>query len=100
MRTSSQVAEFESLGHYTTVTLEDEFIFVAVMGAEEKTVSHIHGLLRSAGIRFTAEGGGISELCVQRADVERAVSLLQTERTTGWMVSVSPFTYLKERGRI
>jgi hypothetical protein len=79
---------------------EHEFMFVAVMDAEEKTVSHIHGLLRSAGIRFTAEGDGISELCVQRADAERAVSLLQAERVAGWMVSVSPFTYMKERGRV
>ena len=71
---------------------EHEFIFVAVMDAEEKTVSHIHGLLRSAGIHFTSEGEGISELLVERADVERAVPLLQAERAAGWMVSVVPFT--------
>ena len=82
------------------MTKEPEFLFVAVMDAEEKTVSHIHGLLRSAGVRFTAEGEVISELCVQRPDVERAISLLQAERTAGWMVSVSPFTYLRERGRV
>ena len=73
------------------MTKELEFVFVAVMDAEEKTVSHIHGVLRSAGVRFTAEGEVISELFVDRADVERAVQLLQDERTAGWMVSVSPF---------
>ena len=72
---------------------EHEFIFTAVMDAEEKTVSHIHGLLRSAGIRFTAEGDVISELCVAHADFERAVPLLQAERAAGWMVSVTPFVY-------
>lgn len=72
---------------------EHEFIFTAVMDAEEKTVSHIHGLLRSAGIRFIAEGEVISELCVERADVERAIPLLQAQRAAGWMVSVTPFTY-------
>jgi transposase len=82
------------------VKIEQEFIFIAVMDGEERTISHIHGLLRAAGIHFTAEGEGISELCVERADVERAVTLLQAERNAGWMVSVSPFTYLKERGRI
>jgi hypothetical protein len=79
---------------------EHEFMFVAVMDAEEKTVSHVHGLLRSAGIRFIAEGDGISELCVHPADAERAVLLLQVQRAAGWMVSVSPFAYLKERGRV
>jgi hypothetical protein len=50
-------------------------------------------LLRSAGIRFTAEGDVISELCVERASAERAVPLLQAERAAGWMVSVVPFIY-------
>lgn len=70
-----------------------EFIFTAVMDAEEKTVSHVHGLLRSAGIHFTAEGDVISELCVARADFERALPLLQEQRAAGWMVSVTPFIY-------
>src|SRR5213595_2976896 len=87
------------LNHIAPMKKEDEFIFIAVMDAEEKTVSHIHGLLRAAGVRLLAEGEGISALCVGRADVERAVALLQAERSAGWMVSVSPFTYLKERGR-
>jgi hypothetical protein len=63
-----------------------------VMDAEEKTVSHIHGLLRSAGIRFTAEGEVISELLVEEEDVERAIPLLRAERAAGWMISVAPFT--------
>ena len=75
------------------MTTEHEFVFVAVMDAEEKTVSHVHDLLRSAGIRFTAEGEVISELCVERAHVERAIPLLQAQRAAGWMVSVTPFTY-------
>src|SRR5262245_30570894 len=87
------VAELLPLGHFTPVSKEHEFVFVAVIDAEERTVSHIHGLLRSAGIRFTTEGDVISELCVDRADVERAVPLLQAERAAGWMVSVTPFIY-------
>ena len=72
---------------------EHEFIFTAVMDAEEKTVSHIHELLRSADINFTAEGDVISELCIAHEDFERAVPLLQAERAAGWMVSVTPFVY-------
>jgi hypothetical protein len=79
------------LGGNTRVKKEPKFMFVAVMDAEEKTVSHIHGLLRSAGICFTAEGEVISELCVQEADVERAIPLLRAERAAGWMISVAPF---------
>src|SRR5258707_14717882 len=79
-RPAGRVAELWSLGHIAPVKKEHEFVFIAVMDAEEKTVSHIHRLLRSAGIRFMAEGEGISELCVERADVERAVPLLQQER--------------------
>jgi hypothetical protein len=74
------------------VKREPKFIFVAVMDAEEKTVSHIHGLLRSAGIGFTAEGEVISELCVEEVDAERALALLRAERAAGWMISVAPFT--------
>jgi hypothetical protein len=72
---------------------EQEFIFIAVMDAEEKTVLHIHRLLRSARVHFRAEGEVISELCVRPTDVQRAVRLLQAERAAGWMVSVAPFTY-------
>ena len=71
---------------------------------------YIHPALRAEGradendertvLQEHAEGEGISELCVQRADVERAVPLLEAERTAGWMVSDSPFSYLKERGRV
>jgi hypothetical protein len=80
------------LGGNTRVKKETKFTFVAVMDAAEKTVSHIHGLLRSAGIRFTAEEEVISELCVEEGDVERAIPLLRAERTAGWMISVTPFT--------
>jgi hypothetical protein len=76
----------------TAMKSEPKFIFLAVMDAEEKTVSHIHALLCSAGIRFTAEGEVISELCVEEADVARAIPLLRAERTAGWMISVTPFT--------
>jgi len=62
------------------------------MDEEERTLKHIHGLLRAAGIHFTYEGEGISELCVERRDAERAARLLQAEREAGWMVSVVPFT--------
>jgi hypothetical protein len=80
------------LGRNSLVNTEPKFIFVAVMDAQEKAVSHIHGLLRSAGIRFTPEGEVISELCIEETDVDRALPLLRAERTAGRMISVTPFT--------
>jgi hypothetical protein len=73
--------------------MKDDFILTAVMDAEERTVLHVHQLLRSRGIRFTAEGGVISELCVAREDFERAIPLLQAQRAEGWIISVTPFVY-------
>lgn len=56
------------------------------MSGDQKTVTHICELLRSADIRCTCEGSVVYDLFVDRTKVERAVQLLRAEKARGWQI--------------
>ena len=68
------------------IQFERKFALVAGMSGDERTVSHVRELLRSADISCTYEGSVLYGLYVDRSKVDQAVELLRAEKIKGWKI--------------
>src|SRR5258708_5746958 len=66
---------------------EQKLIFIAVMDAEERTLTHIHSLLRSADLHFTYEGEGFLNFASSAGTLSAPfVCCRQSEPPVGWFL--------------